>query len=181
MTIKELILWQTVYATGMIWPMPEATSTTSSTPATLPDCIGATKTSDCKCPNWDTQDANGNPTGGCIVNKEGTLGISCSADQLINNTCSRNINKTLGIRSSDPNPSPTLLLQDVTLAATSFIGTIIMVAMVWIGINAVMKWSGDEDAMSTAKEKIRNLAIWLLLVISSYTIIRLVQYIARGY
>jgi hypothetical protein len=91
------------------------------------------------------------------------------------------INKTLGIRLSDPNPSPILLVQDITLAATSFVGTIIMVAMIRLGIQAVLKWADDSSAMDDIKGKIKNLAIGLLLVIASYTIIRLVQYIARGF
>jgi hypothetical protein len=117
----------------------------------------------------------------CLINKAGSVGIKCTAQDLINNTCSRNINKTLGIRSSDTTPNPTLLLQDVVLGATSFVGTIIMVALVYLGFKAVLQWADDSDALWDIKGKAKNLIIWFLLVIGSYTIIRLVQYIARGF
>jgi len=117
----------------------------------------------------------------CLVNKAGSVGIKCTAQDLINNTCSRNINKTLGFRTSDTTPNPTLLLQDVVLGATSFVGTIIMVALVYLGFKAILKWTDDADALWDIKSKAKNLIIWFLLVIGSYTIIRLVQYIARGF
>lgn len=190
MTIKELLLWQNVYAqltdesqlwqwewidiSWVPWSNPN-TYTPASNTSSIPTCTGTDPTG-CNCPNGKTDDGTQ-----CIVNKEGNLGINCSAEQLINNTCSRNINKTLGIRRSDPNPSPTLLVQDITLAATSFIGTIIVIAMIYLGIKAVSEWAGDSNAMDDIKWKIKNLAIWLILVIASYTIIRLVQFIARGF
>jgi len=131
---------------------------------------------DCDCPNWVTDDGRNE----CIVNNEGLLGIDCNGEKLMNNTCSRNINKTLGIRASDPNPNPTWLLQDVTLAATSFIGTLLMVALLYLWVKAVLAGWGDSDELSDIKTKMKNLAIWFLLVIASYTIIRLIQYIAKG-
>jgi len=130
----------------------------------------------CDCPNWVTDDGRNE----CIVNNEGLLGIDCNGEKLMNNTCSRNINKTLGIRTSDPNPNPTWLLQDVTLAATSFIGTLLMVALLYLWVKAVLAGWGDSDELSDIKTKMKNLAIWFLLVIASYTIIRLIQYIAKG-
>lgn len=135
----------------------------------------------CDCVNGFAKNADGTPKNECLVNKAGSVGIKCTAQDLINNTCSRNINKTLGIRSSDTTPNPTLLLQDVVLGATSFVGTIIMVALVYLGFKAVLQWADDSDALWDIKGKAKNLIIWFLLVIGSYTIIRLVQYIARGF
>jgi hypothetical protein len=71
-------------------------------------------------------------------------------------------------------------LQDVVLAATSFIGTLIMIALVVMGVKYVQWWF-DESATGDLKGNIKKLLIWLFLVIGSYTIIRLVQYVARGY
>ncbi len=138
----------------------------------------------CECVNWYAKDWSTwkeKEPKECLVNKAGSVGIKCTAQDLINNTCSRNINKTLGIRSSDTTPNPTLLLQDVVLGATSFVGTIIMVALVYLGFKAVLQWADDSDALWDIKGKAKNLIIWFLLVIGSYTIIRLVQYIARGF
>jgi len=116
----------------------------------------------------------------CLVNGTDNLGINCNSTQLINGTCSRNINKTLGIRGSDTTPSPTILLQDIMLSATSFVGTVIMIALVVMGIKYV-KWWYDESSTGDLKGNIKKLLIWLLLVIGSYNIIRLIQYVARGY
>ena len=73
----------------------------------------------------------------CLVNGTDNLGINCDATQLINGTCSININKTFGIRQSDTTPSPTILLQDIVLAATSFVGTLIMIALIVMGVKYV--------------------------------------------
>ncbi len=135
----------------------------------------------CICKNGEAKNADGsfkNPRE-CIKTPE-TLGIKCTPEQLINNTCSRNIYQTLWIRQSNPTPSPTTDLQDVVFAATAFVGTIMMVGLIWLGLQAVLKGADDSNAMDDIKTKIKNLIIWLLLVIGSYTIIRLIQYIAKG-
>lgn len=130
----------------------------------------------CDCPNGKTDDGTE-----CLINNAGTLGINCSAEQLINNTCSRDINKTLGIRQSDTTSSPTILLQDITLAATSFVGTLIMIALLYLGVKAVMAWWSDADALGDIKTQGKNLGIWFWLVIISYSAIKIIQYVARGY
>lgn len=134
----------------------------------------------CACPNGYAVWADGKPTSECLVNTAGNLWINCGPQQLKNGTCTWNINKTLWIRSSETTPNPTLLLQDVVLAATSFIGTLIMIALVVMGVKYVQWWF-DESATGDLKGNIKKLLIWLFLVIGSYTIIRLVQYVARGY
>lgn len=134
---------------------------------------------ECSCPNWYVQ-SWWIDTNECLINGTDNLGIQCDAQQLINGTCSWNINKTLGIRSSETTPNPTVLLQDVVLAATSFVWTMIMVALIVMGVKYVQWWF-DEWANGDLKSNIKKLIIWLFLVIGSYTIIRLVQYVARGY
>ncbi len=133
----------------------------------------------CACPNgyvqswWIDIDE-------CLINGTDNLGIQCDAQQLINGTCSWNINKTLGVRTSETTPNPTVLLQDVVLAATSFVWTMIMIALIVMWVKYVQWWF-DEWANGDLKGNIKKLLIWLFLVIGSYTIIRLVQYVARGY
>ncbi len=129
----------------------------------------------CKCKNGMSSDKME-----CLRNGTDNLGINCDTTQLINGTCSRNINKTLGVRQSDTTPNPTVLLQDIVLSATSFVGTVIMIALIVMGIKYV-KWWYDESSTGDLKGNIKKLLIWLLLVIGSYTIIRLIQYVARGY
>lgn len=167
--IKELVFWQKVYAQET---NPCATITGTVWNAWAQTCLKV-------CPNgyvkswWiDTNE--------CLINGTDNLGIQCNAKQLINGTCSRNINKTLGVRQSDTTPNPTVLLQDVVLAATSFVGTLIMIALIVMGVKYVQWWF-DEGANWDLKGNIKKLLIWLFLVIGSYTIIRLVQYVARGY
>jgi len=43
----------------------------------------------------------------------------------------------LGLRQSDTTPNPTVLLQDIVLAATSFVGTMIMIALIVMGVKYV--------------------------------------------
>ena len=54
-------------------------------------------------------------------------------------TCSRNINQTLGIRQSQTTVNtPTMLLQDIVLTATGFVGTVMMIALLVVGFKYVM-------------------------------------------
>ncbi len=130
----------------------------------------------CTCPAWETKDWSNE----CINNAYGNLGIQCAPEQMRNGTCSRNINKTLGIKESNTTSNPTLFVQDIVLAATSFIGTLMVIALIVMWFKYVM-WGMDESSTGDLKGNIKKLLIWLGLVIGSYTIIRLIQYIARGY
>lgn len=138
-----------------------------------------TATGQCVCAAWLT-DTWANGTRECINNAYGNLGIQCSSEQMRNGTCSRNINKTLGIRTSDTTSNPTLFVQDIVLAATSFVGTLMVIALVVMWLRYV-QGGMDESSTGNLKWNIKKLLIWLGLVIGSYTIIRLIQYIARWY
>lgn len=133
----------------------------------------------CICAAWLTDTwADGKRE--CINNAYGNLGIECSPEQMRNGTCSRNINKTLGIRTSDTTSNPTLFVQDIVLAATSFVGTLMVIALVVMWFRYV-QGGMDESSTGNLKGNIKKLLIWLGLVIGSYTIIRLIQYVARWY
>ena len=132
-----------------------------------------------ECPNGYVE-VCGEEQNECLEKGVDSLGINCEPNQLINGTCTRNINKTLGIRQSDTTPNPTVLLQDIVLSATSFVGTMITIALIVMGVKYV-KWWYDESATWDLKGNIKKLLIWLFLVIGSYTIIRVIQYVARGY
>ncbi len=123
---------------------------------------------------------NTNNTGTC----ETVMGITCCGDQLINGQCKFNVYDTLGIRKSVRNPgdatSVGLFAQDIILSATFFIGTIVTVALVVSGIMYILAASSGKDP-ANAKNGIIWSLVGLLLVVSSYVIIRLVQYIAKGF
>lgn len=136
-------------------------------------------TGQCICAAWLT-DTWADGTRECINNAYGNLGIQCSAAQMRNGTCSWNINKTFKIKESNTTSNPTLFVQDIVLAATSFIGTLMVIALLVMGFKYVMGGM-DESSTGNLKGNIKKLLIWLGLVIGSYTIIRLIQYIARGY
>lgn len=117
-------------------------------------------------------------------NCEIIMGIKCCGDMLINGQCKMSIYDTLWIRKSVRNPgdatSVGLFVQDVILSATFFIGTLVTIALIVSGIMYIMAaWSGKDPA--NAKNGIIGSLVGLLLVVSSYIIIRLVQYIAKGF
>lgn len=112
------------------------------------------------------------------------MGISCNEDQLLNGQCKLNIYDTLGIRKSvrdkDDATSVGLFVQDVVLSATFFIGTVVTIALIVSGIMFIFAASSGKDP-ANAKKGIIGSLIGLLLVVSSYVIIRLVQYLAKGF
>lgn len=117
-------------------------------------------------------------------NSTWAMGISCNEDQLVNGQCKLNIYDTLGIRQSVRNEwDPTsvgLFVQDVVLSATMFIGTLVTVALIVSGLMFIFAASSGKDP-ANAKKWIMGSLVGLLIVVSSYVIIRLVQYIAKGF
>lgn len=108
-----------------------------------------------------------------------TIGSKC----LINGQCKFNVYDTLGIRKSiradwDPT-SVWLFVQDIILAATTFIGTILTIAIIVSGLMYIFAAASGKDP-AKAKTWLINSFIWLLIVILSYSIIRLIQYLAKG-
>lgn len=122
--------------------------------------------------NWSTSPATS------------VMGISCSEDQLVNGQCKLNIYDTLGIRKSVRNTNDAtsvgLFVQDVVLSATFFIGTLVTIALVVSGLMFIFAASSGKSP-DKAKQWIMGSLIGLLIVVSSYVIIRLVQYIAKGF
>ena len=110
-------------------------------------------------------------------------GITINEKCLLNGQCKYNIYDTLDIRKSvrttgDPT-SVGLFLQDIVLSATFFIGTIVTLALIVSGLMYIFAGATGKDP-SLAKKGISWSLIGLLIVSSSYLIIRLVQYIAKG-
>lgn len=133
------------------------------------------------------------PTGKWICTKksnnntqsaESYMGITCNEDLLTQGQCKLNIYDTLGIRKSvrneDDPTSVGLFVQDVVLSATFFIGTVVTIALVVSGIMYIFAASSGKSPDAAKKGIIWSL-VGLLIVVSSYVIIRLVQYIAKGF
>lgn len=112
------------------------------------------------------------------------MGITCSEDQLVNGQCKLNIYDTLGIRKSvrnDGDPTSVgLFVQDIILSATFFIGTLVTIALIISGLMFIFAASSGKDP-ANAKKGIIGSLVGLVIVASSYIIIRLVQYIAKGF
>ena len=103
--------------------------------------------------------------------------INCKWQQLANGQCSFDVNKLLG-KESSADATVTVIAQDIMLAATFIIPTVVMIGLMysgWIYITAK-----DDSTASKGKNGIKRSFIWLVLVMSAYAIIRLVQYIAKG-
>lgn len=99
---------------------------------------------------------------------------------LLNGQCWFNIYQFLGLRQSiSDNNSPELFVQDILLSATFFIGTIVTIAFIVSWLMFIFAGATGKDP-SKAKAGIKNSLIGLLIVVSSYSIIRIVQYIAKG-
>jgi len=106
--------------------------------------------------------------------------IDCSQEQLLNGQCKFNIYDTLGIRQNSSQNEPAVFVQDAIFAATTFIGTVITIALIFSGLLFIRAGlSANEWLQDRAKKWLINSVIGLLLVISSYMIIRLVQFIIR--
>jgi hypothetical protein len=110
-----------------------------------------------------------------------TRGIEINSECLLNGQCSFRLYEFLNIReSAGYDSSPELFVQDILLSATFFIGTILTIAFIvsWL-LFIFAGASGNSSLANKGKAGIKNSIIWFLLVICSYTIIRIVQYIAK--
>lgn len=106
--------------------------------------------------------------------------ITMNEDCLLNGQCKFDIYKFLGIRQSiADNNSPELFVQDILLSATFFIGTVITIGIIVSWLMFIFAGVSGKDP-TKAKNWLKYSFIWLLIVISSYSIIRIVQYIAKG-
>lgn len=104
-----------------------------------------------------------------------TMGPTC----LKNWQCGFNIYEFLGFEGKSNDP--TVFVQDILLSASFFIGTVITIALIYSGFLFVTAGiSGNSKNADSAKNWIKYSIIGLLIVICSYSLIRLVQYIAKG-
>ena len=114
------------------------------------------------------------------VYADDALGVNCgdNAQDLANGQCTFNIYNAIGIRQDNPNVDAGTFVSDIFLSATFFIGTVVGVALIYSGLQYIM--AKDDAGAGKAKNGIKWSLIGLALVMFSYTIIRLVQYVAKG-
>lgn len=128
--------------------------------------------------------SNPNPTTNTPTSNKSVMWITCDEKSLVNGQCKLNIYDTLGIRKSvrntDDPTSVGLFVQDIVLSATFFIGTLVTIALIVSGLMFIFAASSGKDP-ANAKKGIIGSLVGLLIVVSSYVIIRLVQYIAKWF
>lgn len=105
------------------------------------------------------------------------MGIDCSPAQLANGQCSMNVGQIVG-RETVADASVTIIAQDIVLAATYIIGTVVAIGLMYSGWTFIT--AKDDSAATKGKNGIKWSLIGLVLVISANAIIRLIQYIAKG-
>lgn len=99
---------------------------------------------------------------------------------LTNGGCKLNIYQTLWIRESTAWQNSTeLLVQDIFLSATFFVGTL---ATIWLLVSWLkMVFGGaDESQFESGKKWVKYSIIGIILVLVSYTLIRVVEFVAQG-
>ena len=72
-----------------------------------------------------------------------------------------------------------VFIQDIVLWATSFVGTVVTLALIVSGLMYVFS-AADSSKKARAKEGIKYSLIWLALVATALVVIRLVQFLAWG-
>lgn len=115
----------------------------------------------------------------CIENNEWTMWINIDKECMLNGQCSMNIYETLWIRQSNQNPDVTTFAQDIILWATAFFGTVITVIFMVSWLSYIMAWFNWKEPWNAKKWMVWSI-VWLLLITLSYTIIRLIQFLATG-
>ena len=109
--------------------------------------------------------------------------VECNTQQLLDGTCQFDYNKLVGIK-QDLGPEkandPNLLVADIFLGATFFIGTIAFLGILVSGVRLIFQWWTDPKQSADAIKWIKYSLIGLTIVIFSYTIVRLIQYFVWG-
>lgn len=110
--------------------------------------------------------------------------IDCEPEDVLKWNCTINTDQLLGIKQNGSNISSRndagLFVQDVFLGATFFIWTLVTIALVRSGLKMIFSWGTDPKAYDEAKKWVKYSLIGLVLVIFSYTIVRLIQYMVWG-
>ena len=120
-------------------------------------------------------------SGQTVTNED--VWINLTPDCLINGGCSFSIYDALDIRNDargdGEETSVMSFVQDIIMALTGFIGTVVTLALIISGIYYLMS-PIDSGNRAKAMKGIKYSLIGLVIVMASMVIIRLVQFIAKG-
>lgn len=132
------------------------------------------------CLDWIVQpDTENSGKLACVQNYYGTMWLDINTECLLNWQCHMNVYRTLWIRKSDDDPEVQTFVQDIILGATEFIGTVITVVLMISGLFYIISaMNGKTELSWRAKKAIIWSIVWLLFVTLSYSIIRLIQFLA---
>lgn len=170
--MKKIILWILIWLFSITPIICSAQQQTETTPQN--ECTSdneCTANGQGMCVPWD------NNTRVCIHNEYWTLWFEITTECLLNWQCGMNVYETAGIRQRDTSPSVKTFAQDIILWTTAFFGTVISIIFIVSGLSYVFSgytWKSPDKAKKMMVWSI----IWLLFVTLSYTIIRLIQFIA---
>lgn len=89
-----------------------------------------------------------------------------------------NYEEMIWIADAGTKPTATSIAQDVFYAATYMVGTVLTIVVVYCGLMYILA-SRDWKDVNPYKKWLISAGIWALLVRWAYTIVRLVQYIAK--
>ena len=107
--------------------------------------------------------------------------ITINTRCLLNGQCGMNAYKVFWIRKSNENPTVMGFFQDIVLASTTaFLWTVVVIALVVSGLLfafASITWKDTKRAKSILIDTF----VWMLLVMWSYVIIRLIQFVATAW
>ncbi len=92
--------------------------------------------------------------------------------------CGMNIESMINIRPSTPRTTADEFVSDIVLTATTFIGTLLTIALIVSGLLIVFG-GADENMATKGRSGVKYALIGYVIVLCSYAIIRLVQYIAQ--
>lgn len=104
-------------------------------------------------------------------------GIDISTECLSNWQCGMRTNELLNIRDSEPADTK-IFIQDIILTATTFIWTVVVISLIVSWLMLIFAWA-DEKMAQKWKNWLKFSLIWLVIVLFSYVIIQVIQYVVR--
>ena len=108
----------------------------------------------------------------------GNFGINMDVNSMKDWTATFSINEALGL--GKKNNDPVFFLQDVVLWASLFIWTVVTVALIVSWLLYIFSWASS-SLKSKAQNWMKYSLIGMVIVMSSFIIIRMVQFLAKGW
>lgn len=104
--------------------------------------------------------------------------IDCDPERMKTGQCEMHVYETLGIKDGASNTTFDVFVADAVQWLTFFIWTVVTIGLVVSSLMLIMA-GYDEKMQEKWKKWFKYSIYWLLLVIFSYTIIRVIQFLAK--